>query len=70
MDFKVFESVRGSSRVISFTFWTPLFRNRHIPYKLHYYFLSFSISVLYFLSRSTTNKGNINANGSAVISRT
>ena len=44
-------------------FWTHLFGNRHIPYKLHYYFLSFSISVLNFLSRSTKNKGNINATG-------
>ena len=49
--------------MISFTLWTLLFRNEHIPYKLHYYFLSIFISFLYFLSRSARNEGNKNATG-------
>ena len=51
--------------MISSVFLTPSFRNKHIPYKLYCYFLSFSISILYFLSRSTKNKGNINETGTA-----
>ena len=49
--------------MISSSVWTPWFRNKHIPYMLHYYFLSLSISFLYFLSRSGRNKGNMNATG-------
>ena len=45
------------------TFWTLKFRNKHIPYKLHYHFLFISISFLYFLFRSARNKGNENATG-------
>ena len=45
--------------MISSAFWTPQLRNKHIPYKLHYYFYPF----LYFLSRSTRSKGNKNAPG-------
>ena len=40
MDFRVFESALGSYGVISYTFWTLYLKNKHIPYKLHYYFLS------------------------------
>ena len=47
--------------MISSMFWRPLVRNKHIPYKLHYYFLSLSISFPYFFSRSARNKGNMNA---------
>ena len=36
---------------------------KHIPCKLHYYFLSISISFLYFLSGSARNKGNMNRTG-------
>ena len=46
--------------MISSTFWRPYVRNKHIQYKLHYYFLSISISFLYFLSRLARNKGNKN----------
>ena len=63
MDFRVFESVLGSSGIISSNFWTLSFINKHIPYKLHYYFLFISTSFLYFLSRSARNKGNKNATG-------
>ena len=49
--------------MISSTFWTPEFRNNHIPYKLHYYFIYISISFLYFLSSSARNKGNKNVTG-------
>ena len=51
--------------MVSSTFLTPSFRNKHIPYKLHYYSSAFSISILYFLSGSTKNKGNIKATGTA-----
>ena len=44
-------------------FWTPQFINKHIPYNLHWYFLSISISFLYLLSRSVRNKRNKNATG-------
>ena len=63
MDFKVFESALGSSGVISSTFWTLYFKNKDIPYKLHYYFLSIYISFLYFLSNSARNRANKNATG-------
>ena len=45
MDFKSFESALESQGVISSTFWTPWFRNKHIPYKLHNFFIHF-----YFIS--------------------
>ena len=60
MDFRVFESALGNYDVISSTFWTPYFRNKYIPYNMHYYFLSISISFLKFLSRSSRNKENKN----------
>ena len=47
------------------TFWTPQFRNKHILYKLHYYFLSISISFLFFLSKSARNEGKMNATGTS-----
>ena len=39
--------------------------SRNIPYKLHCYFLSTSISFLYSLSRSTRNNGKKNATGTS-----
>ena len=47
--------------------WALRFRNNYIPNKLHYNFLSISISFLYFLSRSARNKGNINAIDTCVV---
>ena len=49
--------------MISSTFWTPEFRNNDISCKLHYHFLSISVSFLYFLSRLARNKGNKKATG-------
>ena len=60
MDFRVFESALGNYDVISSAFWTPYFRNKFIPYNMHYHFLSISISFLKFLSRSARNKENKN----------
>ena len=45
----------GNKEVISSTFWTPQFRNKYLPYKLHYYFLS--------RSGSARNKRIKNATG-------
>ena len=49
--------------MISSMFWTPEFRNNDNSCKLHYHFLSISVSFLYFLSRSARNKGNKKATG-------
>ena len=38
---------------------------KQIPYTLHHYFSSISISFSYFLSRSTKKKGNMNTTGTA-----
>ena len=52
--------------MVSSTFWTSQFKNKHLPCKLHYYFLSRSLTFLYFLSRSARNKGNKNATGTGI----
>ena len=46
--------------MFSSTFWTPYFRNEHIPDKRHYYSLSNSLSFLYFFSKSVRYKGKMN----------
>ena len=70
MDFKIFEFALESKGVISSSLWTPLFKNKHIPYKVHYYISAISMSFLYLLFKSGTDKGNMKATGTSLTSRT